>query len=59
MLPITLSLEERATVLQASAVMSRQGVHYVVVVSPKGRVVGVVSSLDVVRWLTHNDGVDA
>lgn len=56
MLPIVLTLEEHATVLQAAAMMARQGVHHVVVVSPKGRLVGVVSSLDIARWLADNDG---
>ncbi len=58
MLPIALSLDEHATVLQAAAAMARQDMHHIVVVSPKGRVVGVVSSLDIVRWLVRNDGVD-
>ena len=57
MLPLVLSLDEHATVLQAAAMMARQGLHHVVVVSPKGRLVGVVSCLDVVRWLAVNDEV--
>jgi CBS domain-containing protein len=57
MLPIVLSLDEHATVLQAAAMMARQGTHHVVIVSPKGRLVGVISSLDIVRWLAFNDAV--
>jgi CBS domain-containing protein len=27
------------------------------VISPKGRLVGIVSALDIVRWLARNDGI--
>lgn len=57
MLPIVLSIDEHATVLQAAAIMARQDMHHVPVVSPKGRLVGIVSSLDIVRWLARNDGI--
>ena len=57
MLPIVLSIDEHATVLQAAAMMARQAMHHVPVISPKGRLVGIVSSLDIVRWLARNDGI--
>jgi CBS domain-containing protein len=57
MLPIVLSLDEHATVLQAAAMMARQDMHHVPVISPKGRLVGIVSALDIVRWLARNDGI--
>lgn len=57
MLPIALTIDEHATVLQAAALMDRQRMHHVPVVSSTGRLVGVVSSLDIVRWLVQNDGV--
>lgn len=57
MLPIVLSIDEHATVLQAAAMMARQDMHHVPVIAPKGRLVGIVSSLDIVRWLARNDGI--
>jgi CBS domain-containing protein len=38
--------------------MAYEGVHRVPVVAADGRVVGILSSLDVVRWLAHH-GVPA
>lgn len=57
MLPIALCVDEHATVLQAAAMMVRQDMHHVAVVSPNGELVGIVSSLDIVRWLARNDRV--
>jgi CBS domain-containing protein len=57
MLPIAFTLNERATVSAAAGLMAAEGLHHVPIVSPKGRLVGLVSSLDIVRWLARNDGV--
>jgi CBS domain-containing protein len=57
MLPLAFTLDERATVAQAAALMAAEDLHHVPIVSAKGRLVGVVSSLDIVRWLARNDGV--
>jgi CBS domain-containing protein len=57
MLPLAFSLDERATVAQAAAMMAAEDLHHVPIVSARGRLVGLVSSLDVVRWLARNDGV--
>jgi len=58
MLPLALTLDETATVAQAAALMAHEGFHHVPVLS-HGHVVGVVSSLDIVRWLARNDRVEA
>lgn len=57
MMPLAFTLDERATVAQAAALMATEGLHHVPIVSMKGRLVGLVSSLDIVRWLARNDGI--
>lgn len=57
MLPLAITLDEHATVLQAAAIMALEDLHHLPVVSPRGRLMGLVSSLDIVRWLARNDGV--
>jgi CBS domain-containing protein len=59
MMPIALALDERSTVAQAAALMACEDIHHVPVVDETGDLVGVVSSLDVVRWLARNDGFGA
>jgi CBS domain-containing protein len=46
------SLPESATVADASELMASYGVHRVPVVDGAGRLVGIVSALDVLRWLS-------
>jgi CBS domain-containing protein len=57
MLPLAFTLDEHATVVQAAAIMALEDMHHIPVVSAKGRLIGMVSSLDIVRWLARNDGV--
>lgn len=57
MMPIAFTLADRATVANAAAMMTLEGVHHVPIVGDDGRLVGVVSSLDIVRWLAENDGL--
>jgi len=57
MLPLALTLNEHATVLQAAAMMALEDLHHIPVLSPKGVVIGIVSSLDIARWLASNDGL--
>ena len=54
MLPLALTLPATATLAQAAALMAHEGFHHVPVVAD-GRVVGIVSALDIVRWLARND----
>ena len=56
MLPLALTLDDRATVGRASAIMALEDVHHIPVVGSNGTVIGIVSSLDIVRWLARNDG---
>lgn len=46
-------VREGTTVPQAAAVMAAARVHRVLVVSAEGRVVGVLSAMDVVRWVAR------
>jgi CBS domain-containing protein len=56
MTPMAFTLREDAPLTQAAAMMAVEGVHRVLVVSDAGSVVGIVSSLDVLRWLAWYDG---
>jgi len=39
--------------------MAIEDVHHVVIVADSGALVGVVSTMDIVRWLTANDSAAA
>lgn len=56
MLPLAQTLGDHTTVAQAATLMALDAVHHIPVVSPKGILIGMVSSLDIVRWLARNDG---
>jgi CBS domain-containing protein len=56
MTPLAFTLHESTPLSQAAALMAYEGVHRVPVVSDDGRVVGVLSSLDVTRWLAEHHG---
>jgi CBS domain-containing protein len=53
---IVFSLSQEAPISRAAALMSYEGVHRLVVVSAGGHAVGIVSSLDILRWLARGDG---
>ncbi|WP_437537538.1 CBS domain-containing protein [Sorangium sp. So ce726] len=50
MTPVVVQLHESASIRQAASLMAYEGVHRLPVVSDDGKVVGIVSSLDVLRW---------
>lgn len=56
MVPITFALPMGESIAKAAALMSMEGVHRVVVMSPDGRIAGIVSSLDVMKWLARDAG---
>lgn len=56
MSPLVLSLHESSNIGQASSLMAYEGVHRLPVVSDEGRVVGILSSLDVLRWFGRRSG---
>lgn len=56
MMPVVYTLPESATLSRAAALMAFEGLHRIPVVSAENRVVGMITSLDVARWLAQNDG---
>jgi len=56
MVPITIAVNERSTIAQAAALMSCEDVHHLLVVDLEGILIGIVTTLDIVRWLSRNDG---
>jgi len=53
------ALSEDSSVSAAAATMAREGLERVRVVGPLGKMVGVVSALDIMRWLAEQDGYNA
>jgi CBS domain-containing protein len=51
MMPIVFAVEETASMGDAAALMAGEGVHRLPVIDVEGKVVGVLSALDLVRWL--------
>ncbi|HYU14448.1 MAG TPA: CBS domain-containing protein [Candidatus Acidoferrum sp.] len=51
MMPVVFTLPPDAPIGRAAALMAYEGVHRVVVIDHRGCVAGVVSSLDIARWL--------
>lgn len=56
MMPLAITLGERASVAHAAALMAAEDIHHVPIVDASGRMIGIVSAMDVVRWLAENDG---
>jgi CBS domain-containing protein len=56
MTPIAFTLDEHAPISKAAALMALEGVHQLPVVSSEGRVVGLLTSMDVLRWLARQSG---
>ncbi|HKE20196.1 MAG TPA: CBS domain-containing protein [Kofleriaceae bacterium] len=56
MMSMAFTLPESATVSCAAALMAFEGIHRVPILSSGGCVVGMLSSLDVARWLARHDG---
>jgi CBS domain-containing protein len=56
MLPIAHTLLESAPLSHAAALMAWEGVHRLPICSEEGDVVGILSALDVVRWMSQKEG---
>ena len=56
MMPLAITLGQRATVAHAAALMASEDVHHTPIVDDDGRLIGIVSTMDIVRWLAKNDG---
>jgi len=56
MTPLTFFVRTHATIDQAAALMAYEGVHQVPIVSDDEQVIGVLTSLDVLRWAARREG---
>lgn len=56
MMPLAITLGQHATVAHAAAIMAIEKVHHIPIVDDDGLLIGIVSTMDVVRWLATNDG---
>ena len=56
MMPLAITLNLNATIAHAAAVMSLEDFHHVMVVGGDGTLRGIVSTMDICRWLARNDG---
>jgi len=56
MTPVAFSLSELGSVAQAAAMMACEGVHRLPVVDDGGKVVGILSTIDIARWIAASAG---
>jgi CBS domain-containing protein len=56
MMPLAFTVPESGSLAMAAGLMAYEGVHRVPVIDPQGKVVGILSSLDVLRWLANQAG---
>jgi predicted transcriptional regulator len=56
MMPLAITLNTHATIAHAVAMMAMEDFHHLMVVGNDHALVGVVSTMDIVRWLARNDG---
>ena len=56
MTPITFSMPEHATLGRAAALMAYEGVHRLPVLDEHDHVIGLLSAIDVMRWIAREDG---
>lgn len=58
MMPVVFAISDDTTIAAAAALMAGEGVHRLPVLDAKGAVVGILSTLDVVRWVAERAGYD-
>jgi CBS domain-containing protein len=56
MMPLAITLNTHATIAHAAAMMAIEDFHHLMVVGLDHCLVGVLSTMDIVRWLARNDG---
>jgi CBS domain-containing protein len=56
MTPTLYTFSPTTTVADATATMAFEGIHHLPVIADSGELVGMLSSLDVLRWIAHNAG---
>lgn len=56
MMPFAFCVREETLLSQTAGLMAAEGIHRLPVTSPRGRLVGVVTSSEIMRWLAELDG---
>jgi len=56
MMPVVFALSHDVPITQAAALMASEGVHRLPIVGATGTVVGILSALDIVRWVAEQAG---
>jgi predicted transcriptional regulator len=56
MMPLSFSLTESSSIARAAALMTFEGVHRILIVNMSGAIVGVLSALDILRWVARKTG---
>lgn len=56
MMPLAFTIAESASLARAAALMAHEGIGRVIVRAADGRIAGMVSSDDVMRWLARQEG---
>ena len=56
MMPIVFAIEQDADIALAAALMAGEGIHRLPVLAGDGTVVGILSALDIVRWVAEGAG---
>jgi CBS-domain-containing membrane protein len=56
MMPMAFCLPANESIARAAALMAFEGMHRVPVANTRGQIVGLVSSLDVLRWMAREHG---
>ncbi len=56
MMPMVFAIAHDVTIAQAAALMAGEGVHRLPVVDDRGAVCGILSALDIVRWVAAEAG---
>jgi CBS domain-containing protein len=59
MMPMAFSLDERVPLALGAAMMATEGVHRLPIVDADGKVVGILSALDILRWMAEQEGTMA
>jgi CBS domain-containing protein len=58
MMPVVFAIADDTTIAAAAALMAGEGIHRLPVLDGTGAVVGILSTLDVVRWVAERAGYD-
>jgi CBS domain-containing protein len=56
MTPVAFTMKETAPISQAAALMAFEQIHRLPIVSDSGEVIGILSSIDVLRWIAQVEG---